>query len=599
VAEEKRGWKQFQKLTFDSKKFSKRVQKAEGATTRHARKFIVTRLDNIRNVRRHIIGWLLLVGLMIVAVGAQFMWFQQSYQTTAAARGGTYAEASIGPIETLDPLFASSSAEIAASRLLFSSLYSYDPTGHLRGDLAENIQADSTGTAYTVKLREDAYWHDGAHLTAEDVVFTINLIKDPETRSPLRVNWQDVAVKAIDDTTVHFQLPAVYAAFPNALTFSVLPEHILGEVAPGAIRENTFSNSPIGSGPFSFRLLQTAADASRTHKIVHMTAYEKYYGGLPMLNRFEVHAYDNQEAIMGALRTGEVSAAADLTGTDASRIDQHNYTVTSQPINSGVYALLNNESPILKDKNVRIALQLATDTKAIRDELAMGVPPLDLPFIDGQLAGGDISHPGAPDRSRAAALLDSEGWVLADGVRKKGDQKLELTIATTKNAQYEKALESLVGQWRKVGVTIHTNIVNTADPSINFVQDILQQRNYDVLLYELSIGADPDVYAYWHSSQIGERGYNFSNYANSIADAALASARSRLEPDLRNAKYKAFAKQWVEDVPAIGLYQPVAQYVANKHVQSIDPNAKLISSYDRYSNILNWSVNQKSVYKTP
>jgi peptide/nickel transport system substrate-binding protein len=142
-------------------------------------------------------------------------------------------------------------------------------------------------------------------------------------------------------------------------------------------------------------------------------------------------------------------------------------------------------------------------------------------------------------------------------------------------------------------------VIDTNDASTNFVQGILQARNYDVLLYELSIGADPDVYAYWHSSQIGMSGYNFSNYANKTADDALASARSRIEPELRNVKYKSFARQWLDDVPAIGLYQPVAEYVSNKNVRANNPAATLIFSYDRYANILDWSVNQKSVYKTP
>ena len=86
---------------------------------------------------------------------------------------------------------------------------------------------------------------------------------------------------------------------------------------------------------------------------------------------------------------------------------------------------------------------------------------------------------------------------------------------------------------------------------------------------------------------------------NPTADAALASARARLEPELRNAKYKAFAKQWVDDVPAVGLYQPVAEYAVNKHAHSVDPSATLVSAYDRFSNVSEWSVNQKSVYKTP
>jgi peptide/nickel transport system substrate-binding protein len=594
--DEKKGWRQFQNLSFDKKRFSKRVKKAEGATMRHARRFITTRLDNIRNVRRHVIGWLTLVGVMILAVGIQFMWFRDGYQTVAAAPGGTYAEAALGPIETLNPLYATTSAEISASRLMFSSLFSYDRTGHLHGDLAESIQSASP-TSYIVKLRTDARWHDGALVTAKDVAFTIGLIKNPETRSPLRINWRDIAVQAKDDTTLEFQLPATYAAFPNALTFPILPEHVLKGIAAGALRENAFSRSPTGSGPFVFRLLQTGSGES-AHKVVHMVSNERYYEQAPLLSRFEVHAYETQDAIVGALRSGEVNAATDITGVDTAQIDTHNYEIANQPINSGVYALLNTTSPLLKDKTIRKALQLATDTKAIRGSIGITVPELSTPFVDGQVAGLAGKAP-AYNLEKAKAVLDGDGWVIKDGVRMKGDQRLALKIITTKNRQYEKALETLAGQWRKLGVDVGTTVVDPTDPSANFVQLTLQPRNYDVLLYELFIGADPDVYAYWHSSQTVANGYNFSNYSNRIADDALSSARSRIEPDLRALKYVTFANQWLDDVPAIGLYQATAEYAYNKHIHAVDSSSHLVSSYDRYANLLDWSVNQRSVYKTP
>jgi peptide/nickel transport system substrate-binding protein len=599
VADEKRGWKQFQNLSFDSRDISKRVKKAEGVTVRHAHKFILNRLDSVRSARRHIITWLLLVGVIVSAVGLQFVWFQQSYQTSAAAPGGTYAEASLGPIDTLNPLFASTSAEVAASKLLFSSLYTYDKSGTLHGDLASSIQVDPSNKIYTIKIRPGAKWHDGTLLTAKDVAFTINLIKNPQTRSSQRLTWQDVAVRAVDDTTVEFTLPAVYAAFPHALTFAVLPQHILGQVAAGAVRENTYSRAPVGSGPFSFRLLQTASSTSGQHKVVHMVANETYYRGAPRLNRFEVHAYDTQDTILRALQTGEVSAAADLSGDLAKQINTDDYNVVTSPVDSGVYALLNNNSPVFKDKKVRQALQLATNTAELRKHLSVETPPLDLPFINGQVTGADVPHVPAVDVQKAGALLDEAGWRLSGNVRKKDGQDLAFAITTTKNPQYEQALESLVGQWRKLGIIVSTNVVDPNDTTVNFVQNILQARNYDVLLYELVIGADPDVYAYWNSTQVGISGYNFANYANGAADAALTSARSRLEPDLRNAKYKAFAKEWVADAPAIGLYQSVAEYAVNSNVHSIDPTARLVSGVDRYSNILYWNVATQSVYKTP
>jgi peptide/nickel transport system substrate-binding protein len=457
---------------------------------------------------------------------------------------------------------------------------------------------DESGTVYTVTLRPQVRWHDGTNLTANDVAFTVNLIKNPEARSPIRVNWTDVSVQVIDAKTVQFKLPVVYAAFPHALTFSVLPQHILGDVAPGTIRENTFSQAPVGSGPFDFNLLQTI-DAANQEKLISMTAFPDYYRGESRIKNFELHAYADQEQIMRALRTGEVTAAADLTVNNAEQVDKHNYEVHSQPVDNGVYAMFNMSMPTLKDKAVRQALQLATDTGAIRRSFSVMPPALDTPFIGGQLTGDDVPRAPKPDAAKAAALLDQAGWKLEGVSRKKDGQLLQLSIVTTKNSQYEKALETLAGQWRQLGVTVNTNIINTADPGVNFVTDILQRRTYDVLLYELSIGSDPDVYAYWHSSQIGMSGFNFSNYSNSTSDAALSSARSRLEPDLRNAKYKAFAAQWLDDVPAIGLYQSVAPYVVSKSAQTVSKNEHLVSAQDRYVNILYWNVQKQTVYKTP
>ncbi|MNU00004.1 hypothetical protein D3C72_2430130 [compost metagenome] len=79
----------------------------------------------------------------------------------------------------------------------------------------------------------------------------------------------------------------------------------------------------------------------------------------------------------------------------------------------------------------------------------------------------------------------------------------------------------------------------------------------------------------------------------------MSSAHSILDPELRNAKYISFAKQWLQDVPAIGLYQPVAYYVHAKTSQSMNPATQLISTRDRYADVLYWTADQSTVYKTP
>lgn len=541
--------------------------------------------------------WVVAVGLLIGATGLQLMWYQQNYRTTAPATDGTYAEAVQGPIDTLDPLYASTSAEDAASHLLFSRLLTYDKTGHLSNDLAKSVTVDQSGQVYTVNLRSDAKWHDGIRVTAQDVVFTVGLLKNPAVRSTISSNWSAVTVTATGEYSLTFQLPTIIAAFPHALTFPILPEHILSKVEPNALRENEFSRSPIGSGPFKLRFTQDI-DLTTGRKIVHMERDTDYYRGAPRLERFQLHVYGTQDAIVTALANGEVNAAADLSRISSAQINQSQYDVTTAAVNNGVYALFNVTREVLKDKTVRQALQHGTNVAAVRAQLGDDVRSLDLPFINRQVTG-DLPAVPTYNVDEAKRLLDSAGWVLDGTVRKKAGVEMKLTVVTTKDGDYEAVLETLAGQWRELGISIDTQVYDPTDVSQRFIQDILQPRTYDVLIRLLPIGADPDVFAYWHSSQATSRGSNFSNYANAISDDALASARTRTEPTLRNAKYVTFARQWVADAPAIGLYQAATRYVSSKNAVSFDSLNSLVSSVDRYADVLYWSVGERPVFKTP
>ena len=572
------------------------MKRVEGASIKHARRFVFKRLDNFREVRRRIALWVLAIGIIIGATGLQYMWYQNNYRATANATNGTYAEAVLGPVDTLNPIFAKSSAEETAGELLFSRLVTYDKSGNLNYDLADSMAVSPDGKTYTFTIRPDARWDDDLYVRARDVVYTVNLLKNPATRSTI-TGWDNIVAKEIDNLTVAFELPAVYAAFPHALRFlPILPEHALRDIEPSALREDAFSSKPIGSGAFKLRLLQEV-DAANGRKIIHLAKSESYFKGTPKLDRVQLHVYKDIDSVKRALATSEVNAATDLTVTDSNAVSTERYAVEHRPVNSGVYALMNTASPVLQDKKVRQALQAGTNTQEVRNKLSPDLPELYLPFIDSQVYGNNPAKP-VYDVNKANQLLTEAGWAMQGSVRMKDGQPLTLSVVTTKNNDFESALEILAKQWRALGVTVTTNIVDPSDPSQNVVQDILQPRQYDVLLYQLTIGGDPDVYAYWHSSQ-ATSGLNFSNYKSTVSDDALASARSRVEPDLRNAKYITFANQWLADAPAIGLYQATMQYVHTKSVHALPKDFILVSAADRYSDVRFWSVGDRMVYDTP
>ena len=585
------------KLKLGYKRLALRVKHAEGATQRHASRFILRRIENVRLVMTEIMIWLAAIALLIAGLGIQYSWNSQGSKKDGAKSGGVYVVGVIGNISTLNPLLAASEPEQAVSRLLFSSLYNYDVTGALHTDLAESMTVKDD-KVYTIKLR-NAVWHDGKKLTAEDVVYTINLIKNPQVRSPLRVNWLDISARAIDDSTVEFMLPAVYAGFSHALTFPVIPKHILQSVSPSSMREADFSSNPVGSGPFAVKRVQTSESTSSTD-VVRMEPNTKYYGAVSTLSRLELRAYGNESLLVKAVNSGEVSAASGLSLSAADNIKSKQYSTKHWLLNKGVYLLMNNRSQTLQDARVRQALRYATDTSSIRATVGDNVARLDTPILQSQIAQ---KLPAAPDYSldKAKTLLKEAGWTYNQG-QWKGKDGRPLAVAVTTSSgrdEYKKIVDALKQQWSKLGVDVQLREIDTSSTTTSFVQSVLQPRDYDALLYELELGADPDVFAYWHSSQASASGYNFANYSNRTVDNDLVGGRSRTNSALRAAKYIQFVNQWLNDAPAIGLYQSVGSYVLNNGASIAEPRGSLNTMNDRYADVTTWSTGRASVYKTP
>lgn len=566
------------------------LRELEGITLRHAHRFILSRWKNLREVRNHALGWVIFVMALSMVAFWQSAQLTHLYATEVPSKGTTYTEGVFGTIDNLNPIFASTPAERSASRLLFANLLNYDERNQLAGGLANSWSSDDSGRIYTLTLRPDIRWHDGIPITAQDVMFTLSAIKNADTKSPLYTSWRNIEVEKVDDRTLRFTLPSPYAPFPNSLVVGILPEHILGKLQPSELRNNGYNRDPmVASGPFIFQDVH-AVDAGRGHYIIRMSANKEYFRGAPNLNEFDLHSYADHEQLLSAFRTQEVSAVADLTTRQLESLgplgdNQH----LEAPLFNAVYAFLKTSNPILQDGKVRQALELATDQTSIINKLDNRVGPVAGPLLNGQIGYRNDVRQAAFDPVRAGQLLDEAGWHIDKvGKRVKDGQALRLQLATVSSGDYPIVAEELMSQWAKIGISLDSQLVRADD----FQQNIIIPRSYDVLLYEIALGRDSDVLAYWHSSQATDRGFNLSDYKSPKVDEALDGARGRLDPALREAKYRSFVQQWIADVPAIGLYRTSLGYVQTKNVTSFTPRP-LVDQVDRYADVLSWSAGKE------
>lgn len=581
----------------DRRRLRRRLRRIESKSLKHAQTFLVERWQNAREARRHIVLWLGLVTVLIGSLFAQAVITQKKYITPVPQEGGTYKEGVLGDLETLNPIFASSGAEKSAARLMFSGLLQYDATGNLIGDLAESWTVGDGGKVYDFVLRPQLRWQDGAPLTADDVVFTVNTIQNPDVRSPFYGSWRSIAVEAVDKRTVRFRLPSAAGPFPHLLTVGIIPKHKLEDIAPGNIRTSDFSLSPTTNGPFVFRSLQRV-NTTEGRYVVHMAANNLYQHGQPKLERFQLFVYPDKESLAAAFMSGEVNAVADLTTQDIGDLgEQREYKVAHTPVDNVMMAIFKTDDGVMQDVKVRKAFELATDRRAIINKLGGKANLLETPIPTGGIV--DVSGLAQSPFSLDAAKqhLEAAGWAAGNnGARTKDGQPLKVSLVGVRSGDYPLILETLAEQWSKLGAQVTTRL---EEPD-RVQQDVLAPRLYDVVLYELAVGGDPDVYAYWHSSQAGMNGINLANYRSGAVDDALSSARSRIEPELRSAKYRTFIQQWLNDVPAVALYQPHLHYVTGLKVEAIDEShGSLVDYVDRYRSVLYWSADSSATYDTP
>ena len=177
----------------------------------------------------------------------------------------------------------------------------------------------------------------------------------------------------------------------------------------------------------------------------------------------------------------------------------------------------------------------------------------------------------------------------------KGEEPI-LNITTVNSGYLPNVANEIAENLKGLGYNVNLSI---QEENQEFVKNVISKRNYDILIYEVELGADPDILPYYHSLQATSNGLNLSNYRNVLVDDLLLSARTTLNTEQRIKKYESFLEYWATSVSAIGLYQPNLTYYYTQNVQTFGNNVRLVTPLDRFSDLTNWSVTKSNKNKTP
>ncbi len=520
--------------------------------------------------------------------------FYRSHTVLTPTFGGNYTEGIRGQPAYINPLLARGEPDLSLTRLVFSGLYKLDGQGQLVPDLADGQPEISPDQKqYVINIKRNARWHNGKSVTADDVVFTINLLKDPAYKSPLRPLWQATAVEKLSDFSVKFTTQDISGPFAYNLTLPVLSKNIWGKVDSQNFLLSQFNLEAVGSGPYAIKEIKKLP--SGKIEAVTLNANTDYYQNRPKISQITLKFYNSDEDLANAFHSREIDGFGyvPLGSSLAANNGAAQGQTLSEPMLQYQVVFFNLNNKILSDIKVRRALALATDRQAIIDQVFKGkaLAPSSPFLLDGRQNRAEISN---PEPERAAALLDAAGWKTdpGSGQRSKKNTVLEFTLATNDSPANAKAAEMLSSQWQALGIKVSLKVL----PTKELTDSLIKPRDFDALLFPQKFGADPDPFLFWHSSQTRDPGYNLTGFSDATADKLITEARTTTDKNLRRQNYQQFNNLVFSQTPLILLDQTEFIYSLDEKIKNAQ-QAVLFDTADRFNTVADWYISQKRVWK--
>ena len=467
----------------------------------------------------------------------------------------------------LNPHLSNGFKDSEASRITLEPLASFDAAGELQPFLAadipsiENGGVASDGTAVTWTLRSDVLWSDGTPFTAEDVVFTHQLLINPDVGSTTAGNYETIAsVEALDSTTVKITFkqpnPAWSLVFTGT-TGMILPAHAFQEFNGANVRSAPANLQPIGTGPYRVA----------TFKPGDVVVYEPnpHYREPLAFERIELKGGgDAASAARAVMQTGDADFAYNIqveapvlkqleTGGQGQFVTSYgssverilfNFTDPNQTADRGERSSIEFPHPFFTDIRVREAFSLAIDRDIIADQLYGPAGQGTTNFLVSPEIYRSTNTSYRFNLDQANQLLDQAGWADSNGngTRDRNGIEMQILFVTSVNPVRQKTQEIIKQNLASIGVGTE---LRSLDPAVYFSGDPASEDTVEHFYADLQMFAtgntNPDPGSYLKTYTCDElsqkanswSGQNYSRYCNPDYDALWQQSTTELDPAKR------------------------------------------------------------------
>ncbi|GAB6990966.1 peptide-binding protein [Paenibacillus pini] len=524
--------------------------------------------------------------------------------TDAPKDGGTLTYGSFTDIVSVNPLFVQDTGSGDAEQFIYAKLFDIDRTGKVAVEpwslAAEPMTISENGLEYTVKLKDGIKWSDGQPITADDVVFTFDTIRNPKAASPGITGFDKVTkIEKVDDKTVKITLKEIYAPFQYIIASEIVPQHILKDVKLEELQKNVYGTDPaktVTSGPWKWT-------EWKQNQYLTFEADPNYWGQKPHIQKIVYKIYADQNTEVQALIKGDVDLLGGIPVTQVDAVKgKKDLTVISKPGPQYEYVGFNFKPENFKDKFVpwtgqktRQAVAYALNRQGMVDNVLKGVGTLmNAPFLPGSWADpGDAAVNYSFDPEKAKALLAEDGWKAGkDGILTKDGHRFSFELQyNAGNSRREQVAVVIQQNLKDVGIEVTPKAIDFAA----WVDQNLTPGKYESILMGWSLNnPDPDGESTFGSKFFPPNGQNQGFYKNEKLDALWQKGTSVVDQTKRAEVYKEIGKEISTDLPYVFMYQygtPIAMSNKLKFAEADAPESSL--AYGYLFHVINWSIDEK------
>lgn len=462
-----------------------------------------------------------------------FVFLASIYLTIVPAR--EIREGVIQQPDTFFPMQSDNSLEKTVSKLIFRGLFKYNIFGELENDLAERYEISESGLEYTIYLKKDQKWIDGAEINSDDVIYS----------SINSTSLAGVVIDRVDDYTIRYTLQNKYAPFLSLLT-------------QGVIKNNSIENSnalmPVTSG--DFRVLNVKRSGPLVKEVT-------LYSGKFKIPKLTFKFYETEDDLITAAKLGEI----DTFLSEKDDIDLESFNKEKISIISYSYGLFFN---IDREKFV---------TKEMRQNISKAINYKEVAENFGIPVEGVISK----DQVFTNKKVISNKY---DSKFEQNNQDKKIYLKSTETERNKKLIDLIERYFDdSLGYDLQVEYFNNND----FLEQVIKPKDYDIIFYGIETQRDPDRYVNWHSSGIAQ-GYNFTNFRNPTVDKTLEDGRGETDLQKRISYYNKFQEVFDQNLPAIYLFHPTTNYYFSKRISGIGEKYTFDIS-DRFLDYFNWVTN--------